>query len=363
MQYVEFPGLGIEVSRFGMGCMRLPRTKGKDGKEIIDEKEAVKMIRYAAENGVNYFDTAHAYPGSEAVLGKALSGGLREKVFIATKSPVFNIKKEEEFETIFEKELERLQTDHIDFYLLHGLGKKNWETVKEFKLLNKLDALKKEGRIKYASFSFHDDLDTFKEIIDSYPFDMCQIQLNFLQEDFQAGVEGLKYAASKGIGVVIMEPLQGGLLGENVPEDIIKAWDSSGIKRTPAEWGFRWIADLPEATVILSGVSSMEQLKEDIKIFEDALPGSLTEGEHRAYEKIKDIYKEKLKVKCTGCAYCMPCPSGVNIPAVFRFYNNTFLGDDPSRWKKPIVHFCVKMRQMPPSVPNAASAKKPVPSK
>jgi predicted aldo/keto reductase-like oxidoreductase len=268
-------------------------------------------------------------------VGKALYGGLREKVFIATKSPVFNIKKEEEFETIFEEELERLQTDYIDFYLLHGLSKKNWKTVKKFGLLNKLDGLKKEGRIKYASFSFHDNIDIFKEIIDSFNWDMCQIQLNFLQEDYQAGVEGLRYAASKGMGVVIMEPLQGGLLGEGVPEDIKKVWDSSGITRTPAEWGFRWIADFPEATVILSGVSSMEQLKEDIRIFEDALPGSLTENEYKVYEKIEKIYEEKLKVKCTGCAYCMPCPSGVNIRTVFRFYNNTFLGEDPSKWKKP----------------------------
>jgi predicted aldo/keto reductase-like oxidoreductase len=335
MQYVEFPGLGINVSRFGMGCMRYPKTQNEDGKEIIDEKEAIKMIRYAVDNGVNYFDTAYAYGDSEVVLGKALSEGLREKVFIATKSPVFKIKEKEEFDGFFKEELERLQTNYVDFYLLHGLNKENWNKVKKLGLLNKLDALKKEGKIKYASFSFHDDLETFKEIIDSYPWDMCQIQLNFLQEDFQAGIEGLKYAASKGIGVIIMEPLQGGLLGEDVPEDIIKTWDSSGIKRTPAEWGFRWIADFPEATVILSGVSSMEQLKEDIKIFEDALPGLLTEKEHKAYDKIKDIYKEYLKVKCTGCAYCMPCPSGVNIPIVFRFYNNTFLGEDPTKWKKP----------------------------
>ena len=285
MQYVEFPTLGIKLSRFGMGCMRLPKiTDSKDG-SVIDEQEAIRMIKYAIENGINYFDTAHAYPGSEEVLGKALSGGLREKVMIATKSPVWNIKKTKDFDILLAEELKRLQTDHIDFYLLHGLGKKSWEKVKELGLLKKLDETKKKGITKYAAFSFHDDLKLFKEIIDSYPWDMCQIQLNFLQEDYQAGVEGLRYAASKGIGVVIMEPLQGGLLGENVSRDIIEKWDSSGIKRSPADWAFKWVSNFPEATVILSGVSTMDQLKENISIFENALPDSLTDRELKHIKK------------------------------------------------------------------------------
>ena len=327
MQYVKFPKLGIDVSRFGMGCMRFPKKIGGKGKSIIDEAESIKMVRHAIDNGVNYFDTAYAYGDSEKVLGKALGGGLREKVIIATKSPVFNIEKSEEFEKYLEEELERLQTDHIDFYLLHGLGKKSWEKVKEFGLLEKLDRAREDGKIKYAAFSFHDNLELFKEIIGSYDWDMCQIQLNFMGEDYQAGVEGLKYAASKEIGVVIMEPLLGGLLGENVPQDIVDRWNQSGIIRSPAEWGFRWIADFPEAIVILSGVSTMEQLKEDIRIFEDAFPNSLTQKEIGVYTGIKKLYDSKIKVGCTGCAYCMPCPSGVNIPVVFRFYNNTFMGD------------------------------------
>ena len=325
--------MGIRVSRFGMGCMRLPKTNDNSGNEVINEEEAIRMIKHAVDNGVNYFDTAYVYMGSEVVLGKALSGGLREKVMIATKSPVYHLKQKEDFGTIFEEELKRLRTDHIDFYLLHGLGKDGWEKAVKLGLLEKLDGLKKDGRIKYAGFSFHGDLKTFKEIIDYYNWDMCQIQLNFLQEDFQAGVEGLKYAAAKDIGVVIMEPLQGGLLGETVPKDIIEAWDSSGIKRPPAEWAFRWIADFPEATVILSGVSTMEQLAENIGIFESALPGSLSYDELKVYEKIKKLYREKLKVNCTGCAYCTPCPSGVSIPSVFRFYNNIYLDEDPYKWK------------------------------
>ena len=300
------------------------------------------MMRFAAEKGVNYFDTAHAYPGSEEVLGKALEGDLRKKVIIATKSPIWNIKEEKDFDRILEEELEKLKTDYIDFYLLHGLDKKSWEKVKKLGLIEKLDKAKREGVTRFAAFSFHDDLKLFKEIIDSYKWDMCQIQLNFLQEDFQAGVEGLRYAASKGIGVVIMEPLQGGLLGENVPRDIIDKWDSSGIKRTPAEWAFKWIGNFPEATVILSGVSKMDQLKENIDIFEGAAPGSLTDQELKVYEEIKSVYKEKLKVGCTGCAYCMPCPSEVEIPTVFRFYNNTFLGDDAERWKSSYRSFLCK---------------------
>ena len=338
MQQNKFPTLGIDVSRFGMGCMRVPKTIDSKGKSIIDEAESIKMARYAIGNGINYFDTAYAYGNNEKVLGKALSGGLREKVIIATKSPVFKIEKSEEFEKYLAEELKNLQTSYIDFYLLHGLDKKGWEKVKKFGLLEKLDRAKKDGRIKYRAFSFHDDIELFKEIIDSYKWDMCQIQLNFMGEDFQAGVEGLKYAASNGIGVVIMEPLLGGILGENVPQDIVDGWNQSGIVRTPADWAFRWLANFPEVTVVLSGVSTMGQLKENIKIFENALPNSLTQKEIETFEGIKKLYDSKLKVVCTGCAYCMPCPSEVNIPAVFIQYNNTSMGD-PAVWKERYKSF------------------------
>ena len=334
MQYTKFPTLGINVSRFGMGCMRFPRTSDSKGKAIIDETESIKMVRYAANNGVNYFDTAYAYGDSEKILGKALSGGLRGKVIIATKSPIWKIEKSEDFESYLAEELERLQTDYIDFYLLHGLGKESWEKVKELGLLDKLDKAKKDGRIKYGAFSFHDDLSLFKEIIDSYKWDMCQIQLNFIGEDFQAGIEGLKYAASKGIGVVIMEPLLGGLLSSNISQDIIDRWNQSGTLRTPAEWAFKWLGNFPEVTVVLSGVSTMDQLKEDIEIFENALPSSLTKKEIGVFKGIKKLYESKMKVVCTGCSYCVPCPSGVNIPGVFSWYNNIFSMDDPAVGKR-----------------------------
>lgn len=340
MQYIKFPKLEIDVSRFGMGCMRFPKTNDSKGKSIIDETKSIKMVRYAANNGVNYFDTAYVYGKSEYVLGKALSGGLREKVIIATKSPVWEIEKSEEFEIYLAKELERLQTDYIDFYLLHGLNKKTWEKVKKFKLFERLDKVKKDGRIKYGAFSFHDDLSLFKEIIDSYKWDMCQIQLNFMGEDYQAGVEGLKYAASKGIGVVIMEPLLGGLLGSNVSQDIIDRWNQSGAVRTPAEWAFKWLGNFPEVSVVLSGVSTMDQLKEDIEIFENVLPNSLTKKEIEVFKKIKKLYNSKWKVGCTGCSYCMPCPSGVNIPRVFSLYNNIFSIDDQAIGKEKYKFCC-----------------------
>ena len=327
MQYIKFPKLNIKVSRFGMGCMRLPKKKNSVGKSITDELESIKMIQYTVENGVNYFDTAYVYKDSEVVLGKALNGGLREKVFIATKSPVSMVEKPENFDIYLDEQLKRLQTEYIDFYLFHGLNKDSWKKAKKLKLLDKLDIAKKEGKIRYRAFSFHDDLKLFKEIIDSYSWDMCQIQLNFMGEYYQAGVEGLKYAASKDIGVVIMEPLFGGLLGENVPQDIVEKWDNSVIKRTPAEWAFRWLANFPEATIILSGVSTMEQLSEDIKIFEKAFPGSKTEKEAQTFKEVKKLYERKIKVRCTGCSYCMPCPSGVNIPGVFWNYNSAFMRD------------------------------------
>ncbi|MFA5015305.1 MAG: aldo/keto reductase, partial [Actinomycetota bacterium] len=289
MQYTIFPKLNIKVSRFGMGCMRFPKKINNTGKSITDETESIKMIRYAIENGVNYFDTAYVYKDSEATVGKALYGGLREKIFLATKCPVDKVKKQEDFDTLLDESLERLQTGYIDFYLLHGINKNCWENIKKFKLLNKLDDAKKDGKIIYGAFSFHDDLELFKEIIDSYNWDMCQIQLNYIGERFQAGVEGLKYAASRGIGVVIMEPLLGGLLAENVPSDIVKKWGSSGIKRTPAEWAFRWLANFPEVTIILSGVSTMKQLKENIKIFEKASPNSITDKEAKTFKEVKKL--------------------------------------------------------------------------
>lgn len=325
MQYNKFGKTDMPVSRFGMGCMRLPQTKAEDGSERIDEKEAVKMIRHAIENGVNYFDTAYAYPGSEQAVGKAMKDGYREKVLLATKVPLYMIKKQEDYLKCFEEQLERLQTDYIDIYIFHCLDRTNWEIVKATGGLEFLEGLKKAGRIKNIGFSFHAEYELFTEIIDAYPWDMCLIQLNILDRNHQAGVRGLNYASERNVPVVIMEPLKGGLFGSNVPKEVEELLNGYTEKRTIVEWAFRWLYHHPQVKVILSGVSTMEQLEDNLRIFREAEPGVMKAKDLELIDKIREIYAGKVKVGCTGCGYCMPCPSGVNIPEIFKVYNDSFL--------------------------------------
>ncbi|MFO7295276.1 MAG: aldo/keto reductase [Clostridia bacterium] len=333
MYYREFGNLGFKISTFGIGCMRLPLKVQPDGstdQSLIDEEEAIKMIRYAIDHGVNYIDTAYPYHGgnSEILVGKALKDGYREKVKVATKLPIWKVESYEDCEKFLDEQLSKLQVDYIDFYLLHALSQDRWEKVKKFDVLKFLDKAVEAGKIKYPGFSFHDELPVFKSIIDAYDWKMCQIQLNFLDENYQAGVEGMRYAASKGIPVVIMEPLKGGRLAHNIPRDIQELWNSFHIKRSPVEWAFRWLYNFPEVTVILSGVSTMEQLKENIEIFKNAAPNSMTEEELDLVRRVKAAYESKIKVSCTSCNYCMPCPSGINIPRIFSLYNNASMYDD-----------------------------------
>ena len=281
MHYVEFGKLGFKVSRFGMGCMRLPMEEGYSDDSQVDEDEAIKMIRYAIDNGVTYIDTAYGYHGgrSEVIVGKALKKGYRDKTKIATKLPVWHAKTYEDFERLLDEQLSRLKVDYVDFYLLHALNEKQWHRVRKLGVLDFLDEAIKKGKIRYPGFSFHDELPVFKDIIDSYDWCMCQIQLNILDEHYQAGVEGLKYAGSRGIPVVIMEPLRGGRLAQNLSEEVIDIWNSYPIKRSAVEWAFRWIYNFPEVTTILSGVSTMDQLKENIEIFKNAEPNVMTDEE------------------------------------------------------------------------------------
>ncbi len=333
MQYVPFGKTGLEISRFAMGCMRLPQIQAADGSTIVNEEEAIRMIRHAADHGINYFDTAYGYHGgtSEIILGKALQDGYRERVKIATKLPS---RKYDDYAACFSEQILKLQIDHLDVYLLHGLNKSRWEQVKELKLLSFLDKLKDEGMITCAGFSFHDGTDLFKEIIDAYDWDMCQIQFNYVDENYQAGMQGLKHAAAKGVSVVVMEPLKGGLLAQNVPDEVRDTFESAPVKRTPAEWALRWVGNLPEVTVALSGVSNMEQLKENIELFQSPLAGTATDDEAKVLAKAKEIYDEKIKVGCTACGYCMPCPSGVNIPNVFKSYNSVAIGGKVESYRK-----------------------------
>lgn len=332
MLYRKFGSCDFEVSALGFGCMRFPILNGDSGQ--IDETEAIKMIRYAIDNGVNYIDTAYPYhkKTSELLVGKALKDGYRERVRLATKLPVWLTNTYEDFNKYLNEQLEKLQTNYIDFYLLHSLGKESWKKIKDLKVLDFLDAALKDGRIKYAGFSFHDDINTFKEIVDSYNWTFCQIQYNYMDENYQAGTEGLKYAADKGLAVVVMEPLRGGKLAQTPPDEVQNIFDSSSIKRTPAEWGLSWIWNQPEVSIVLSGMSTMEQISENLETASMVPPNSLSAEDIDIINKVKTKYNELTKVKCTACEYCLPCPAGVAIPANFALYNDASIYKDTEKY-------------------------------
>lgn len=328
MEYRKFDKIDREFSLLGVGSMRFPLLS--DGK--IDEPQAIAMIRKAIDNGVNYVDTAYMYHdgNSEVVVGKALKDGYREKVFLADKMPLWFAKDENEMRDLFEEQFKRLDVECIDMYLVHNINASVWKLAKKFNVLAFLEEQKSKGRIKHIGFSFHDKLDLFKEVIDFYPWEFCQIQLNYMDAEFQAGVAGLEYAANKNIPVVVMEPLKGGKLTDSLPESIQEIWETAEIKRSPAEWAFKWVANFPSVLTILSGMSNMAQLEENLKIFQDLKANSLTEKEQEIIKSAAYQYNALIKYSCTGCNYCMPCPSKINIPTLISLYNDWFLyGNSP----------------------------------
>lgn len=310
---------GDELSVLGFGAMRLPTKNGR-----TDEKRAIEQIRYAIDNGVNYIDTAPTYQ-TEPLVGKALSEEYREKVKISTKLPPWSVKKEEDMENIFKVQLENLKTDYIDYYMIHALNRSNWDKMLKLSAPEFLNKLKSEGKIKNAGFSFHGDKETFKEIVDTYDWDFCLIQYNYLDEENQAGKEGLKYAAEKGMGVMIMEPFRGGNLTGNIPHEVENIWDQAEIKRTPAEWALRWVLNHPEVTCVLSGMNEEEHIKENLRIADESLPNSLKTEELQLVMDVRDKYRELMKIGCTGCRYCMPCPVGVDIARCFELYDTVHI--------------------------------------
>ncbi|OGP61760.1 MAG: aldo/keto reductase [Deltaproteobacteria bacterium RBG_13_47_9] len=333
MLYRKLGKSGFNVSILGFGAMRLPIQGGSQSpvdrfnpNKLVDEEETIKMIEYAIGQGVNYFDTAYIYHGgkSEPALGKALKG-YRNQVMLATKLPVMQATKREDFDRFLDEQLKRLDTNYLDVYLLHGLRREAWSKMKGLGVLKFLDQIQADGRARYVGFSFHDDVRIFKEIVDGYDWMLCQIQYNYYDEHYQAGREGLIYAVSKGLGVVVMEPLRGGKLTDPIPEEIQAIWDSAEVKRTPAEWGLRWVWNHPEVSIVLSGMSSMSQVIENIKLANDGNSNSLSRKELSIIDQVKETYKKMLKIDCTGCAYCMPCETGVNIPANFSMYNDRFV--------------------------------------
>jgi uncharacterized protein len=320
---MKYRVLGNEkVSALGFGCMRLPVIDGDSGK--INEPETTRMIHYAIDRGVNYVDTAWGYHNgqSEPATGRALSGGWREKVFLATKLPQWLVKTHEDCDKYLNEQLVRLQTDHIDFYLVHALGKGSWEKMKSLDVGKFLDRAIADGRIRYAGFSFHDDGENFAPIVDGYNWTFCQIQYNYMDEENQQGTKGFKYAVSKGLHIIVMEPLRGGKLAQRIPENIQKLLDESGLNYTTAELALRWVWNIPETATVLSGMSAMEQVVENCQIADRALPNTMTPKELDLVEKVKELYQARVEVACTNCQYCLPCPGGVDIPAVFKMYND-----------------------------------------
>lgn len=322
MNYRPFGKTGVQVSALGFGCMRLPTVDQVPLSGAIDEKTAIQMIRRGIDRGINYVDTAYNYhkDNSEILVGKALRDGYREKVFLATKSPVYSFKAPEDFERVLDHQLEKLQTDHIDFYLLHNLTADYWQRAKEFDLLAKLDKARAAGKIRFMGFSFHDQVDLFREIVDSHHWDFCQIQLNYAQTHYQAGLEGLEYAAAKGLGVVIMEPLMGGKLAHPSQHIADALPDSS---RSPVEWALDYLWNRPEVSLVLSGMSTPQQVEETVDCAARSSVGMLTKEQVEAVEGAGELFQRQSLVPCTGCAYCMPCPFGLDIPRIYELYNRT----------------------------------------
>jgi len=317
---------GDELGILGYGCMRFRRKHG-----TIDLKTAERQLMSAIDAGVNYLDTAYLYTGSEKALGEILSQSddgktRRSRVKIATKLPHMMVKSKSDISRIFNASLKRLQTDHIEYYLIHNIMKmSDWERMKELGIQDFIDENKANGTIKNIGFSAHSSLFDFKSVIDDYDWDFCQIQYNYVDENFQAGVQGLKYAAKKGIPVVVMEPLRGGMLINKLPPaagKIIDEYrDSSGKKRSPAEWALRWLWNQPEVSLVLSGMNEDEQITENINVASESTPGCMSDDDLAMIESVKNVLKKEIQIDCTGCAYCMPCPYGVDIPQCFSLYN------------------------------------------
>jgi predicted aldo/keto reductase-like oxidoreductase len=329
MLYRTMKKTGDRLSVLGFGCMRVPQKRGR-----IDEARATRQIRFAIDQGVNYVDTAMLYHmgANEPFLGRALGDGYREKVKLATKPLLSAIKTRQDMDRVLKAQLAMLKTDYIDYYLFHGLNGQVWKKMRKLGGRDFLDRAKGDGRIRFAGFSFHGDLEAFKEIVDDYDWDACVIQYNYLDENNQAGTEGLKYAAEKGLGVVVMEPLRGGNLAGRIPPAVQAIWDEAEVKRSPAEWALRWLWNHLEVTVVLSGMNREDHIRENLRIADEGHPNSLSERELELVRRVAETYRGLMKAGCTGCRYCMPCPSGWISPRVLKSTTEpTFLVTDRSQ--------------------------------
>ncbi|MDD3985086.1 MAG: aldo/keto reductase [Methanobacterium sp.] len=350
MLYRTLGKTGEKVSILGFGCMRLPILDGTP--ENINTKLATQMIHYAIDEGVNYIDTAFPYHGgmSEILVGNALQNGYRDNVYLSTKLPCWLVRKKEDLNFYLDKQLEKLQTDRIDFYLLHGVHRNFWNTLTDMDVFEFLDSAIADVKIGYAGFSFHDEYDFFREVVDSYNWSFSQIQNNYMDQQFQAGKAGLEYLASKNLGTIIMEPLRGGCLTTNIPVEVKEIWDNAEVNRSPAEWAFRFLWNQPEVDVVLSGMTTIEQVRENIKIADQGHIHSLTDDELDLYNEVKEIYTEKIHVRCTACNYCVPCKRGVDIPLNLNLLNDIYIYNN---MKKPIGNYTfLKAKKMSASFCN-----------
>jgi len=330
LQYRKFGEIDFEPSALGFGAMRLPYEGDERGD--INEDEAIEMIRYAIDHGVNYVDTAWPYHDeqSEKLVAKALKDGYREKVKVATKLPSWDVEDSDDLDKFLNKQLEKLEVDKIDFYLLHALSRKYWDMYQDLDvdIFEWMKEKREEGKIDYLGFSFHDDLDIFKEIVDEYDWDFCQIQYNYFDQEYQAGMEGLKYAADQGLGVIIMEPLRGGKLANEPPESVKKIWNKADKDWNPVKWALRWLWNQEEVSLVLSGMSNLDQVKENVEIAANSGVDTLSDKDLDIVDEVAKKYKEISPVECTGCNYCMPCPNDVAITLNFKLYNQAEIYDE-----------------------------------
>ena len=330
MEYRKMENLGISTSLLGFGCMRFPTNA--DGS--IDEEEALAMIDRAYRAGVTYFDTAYPYHGgmSEVVTGKALARYPRDSYYLATKLPLWSVKTIADVERIFSEQLERLQKDHVDFYLMHALGKDRWRFAKELDVLGYCERLRAEGKIRYLGFSFHDDYEAFEEIITSYKWDFCQIQLIYMDKDTQATLKGVELAEKLGIPIVVMEPVKGGSLANLPSEGINELFQKMRPGATASSWALRYAGSFDNVKVVLSGMSTMEQVEDNLSTFAGFEP--LSDEEQAVIEKVSDALRSRVQNGCTGCRYCMPCPAGVDIPRCFGIWNQYHIYENvnEARW-------------------------------
>ena len=344
---------GNKLSVLGFGCMRFKGTLGR-----IDQEEAEREILEAVNGGVNYFDTAYIYPGSEAALGEILEKNkIRDKVYIATKLPHYLIKNKEELDKLFNEELRRLKTDYIDYYLMHMLTDVDtWKRLCNLGIKEWIDEKKKSGKIKQIGFSYHGNSDMFTKLVDIYDWDFCMIQYNYMDENSQAGKKGLKYAYSKGLAIMIMEPLRGGKLVTHLPDKSKKLFESYDVKYTPAQWSFKWLWNQQEVCVVLSGMNSIDMVRENITTASTSNAGDLREKDELMLREVVKEINSKMKVGCTGCGYCMPCPQNVDIPLAFSAYNRRF---QEGKIHALIDYFmCTALRKNTTSVSNCVNCGK-----